>query len=524
MQLSNKIRTNWRGRIMACPVNNRFSLWIGLLLVLLAGGCANMTPRKDVLVKDGWRFVRRDFPDAQNPGLDDSQWQKISLPHTYNALDGQDGGSNYFRGPAWYRVHVAVDSDDAKKQMILRFEAASLAARVYANGQYAGEHRGGFAAFCFNVTSLVHAGDNLISVRVDNSPDPDIPLTSGDFTVCGGLYRNVHLLALNPISISPTDDASPGVYLTPTHVDAASADVQITTVIRNDLDSDQNVTAACTITDAAGNVVATGQAEQSLAAHSSAQASHKLDPNRLTTSASHLPAKYAVNWIPDIHAFNRYFGWYTGTVSERPDQLDKLHDAFPDRDIGISQYGAGAGIFQHQVHPMTQPLVTGRWHPEEWQAIVHETAYAAMKQRPWLWGTYVWCMFDFACDDRNEGDQPGRNDKGLVTIDRAVRKDAFFFYKANWSSAPFVYITSRRFNPHPAGTVQFKVYSNCDSIELIADHKPPGVQSSIDHVFVSSPFEMTPGPCEIGAAGKKRWSRIHRHRYLDGRCGGNWLP
>jgi beta-galactosidase len=673
--------------MMAGPVNNRLRFSIVVLLLLLAEGCATITPRKDTLVKDGWSFARRDVPGAQNPRLDDSQWQKISLPHTYNALDGQDGGSNYYRGPAWYRTHLVIPSDDAQKQIFLRFEAASLAARVYVNGQFAGEHRGGFAAFCFNITTLVHKGDNLIAVRVDNSFSPDIPPLSGDFTICGGLYRNVHLLVLNPLSISPTDDASPGVYLAPIHVDAASAQVLLTTVLRNDLDTPEQVTAACTIADAKGNVLATQQVAQSLSAHSTGQAStsivihqphlwngradpylyhatvrllhngravdqvtqplglryfnvdprtgfflngqsyplhgvgihqdyynkgwaidpadidtnyklvnelgctavrlahyqhpeyeysvcdrsglvvwaeiplvnritdtpafyacaqqqlrelikqnfnhpsicfwslfnelgphtrtdwklvdelddlaHKLDPSRLTTSASHLPARYAVNWIPDLHTFNRYYGWYTDTVNVWPAQLDKLHAAYPDRTIGISEYGAGASIFQHQIHPTTQPVVAGPWHPEEWQAIVHETAYTAMKQRPWLWGTFIWCMFDFACDERNEGDHPGRNDKGLVTIDRDVKKDAFYFYKANWSTDPFVYITSRRFNPHPPGSVQFKIYSNCNIIHLTVNHQPLSLHSLIDHVFVSAPFELNPGLCELQATGSK---------------------
>ena len=230
---------------------------------------------------------------------------------------------------------------------------------------------------------------------------------------------------------------------------------------------------------------------------------HKLDPSRLTTSASHLPARFPVSWIPDLHTFNRYYGWYMDTIYDWPARLDTLHKEHPDQNVGISEYGAGASVFQHAVHPTTQPLVIGNWHPEEWQAIVHEHAYAAMKQRPWLWGTFVWSMFDFAADERNEGDQPGRNDKGLVTIDRAVKKDAFYFYKANWSKEPFVYITSRRFNLHPTGSVQFKIYSNCDSVRLTVNDRPVDLRNSGDGIFVSGPFDLQPGNCEIRAIGKK---------------------
>jgi beta-galactosidase len=132
-----------RRRIKIGPVKNRLSLSIALvLLAFLTGGCASMTPRKDTLVKDGWNFTRRDVAEAQSPELDDSRWEKVTLPHTYNALDGQDGGSNYYRGRAWYRVHLKIDSADIGKRIFLRFEAASLVARVYVNGQFAGEHRG----------------------------------------------------------------------------------------------------------------------------------------------------------------------------------------------------------------------------------------------------------------------------------------------------------------------------------------------------------------------------------------------
>ena len=73
--------------------------------------------------------------------------------------------------------------------------------------------------------------------------------------------------------------------------------------------------------------------------------------------------------------------------------------------------------------------------------MVHETAWAAMKARPFVWGTFVWNMFDFAVSTRHEGGVPGRNDKGLVTYDRKIKKDAFYFYKANWSDEPVLYIT-----------------------------------------------------------------------------------
>ena len=107
-----------------------------------------------------------------------------------------------------------------------------------------------------------------------------------------------------------------------------------------------------------------------------------------------------------------------------------------------------------------QPRTDGQWHPEEWQAIVHETAWPAMKARPFVWGTFIWNMFDFTSYTRHEGGVLGRNDKGLVTDDRKTRKDAFFFYKANWSDEPTLYITSRRFTNRTNAVTNVKIYSN----------------------------------------------------------------
>src|ERR1022692_4801691 len=193
---------------------------------------------------------------------------------------------------------------------------------------------------------------------------------------------------------------------------------------------------------------------------------HQLDSTRLTTAASSSrAADYPLNLITDVIGLNRYYGWYSDNISVWPKNLDAMHARIPGHAYGISEYGAGASIFEHQMNP-AQPKTTSVWHPEEWQSTVHEAAYKAMKDRPFIWGTFLWNMFDFASDGRAEGDHLGRNDKGLVTYDRKTKKDAFYFYKANWSSDPVIYITDRRFTPRKVGDGPVKVYSNCDSVEL----------------------------------------------------------
>jgi beta-galactosidase len=189
--------------------------------------------------------------------------------------------------------------------------------------------------------------------------------------------------------------------------------------------------------------------------------------------------------------------------------LDDLHAALPGKCIGISEYGAGASIFQHELKA-TKPKTGGPWHPEEWQSLVHESAWRAIEPRPWLWGTFVWNMFDFAADARSEGDQPGRNDKGLVTYDRKTKKDAFYFYKANWSDEPFVHITGRRMNVRLIGQAQLKVYSNCDTVELFLDSHSLGRMRSDDHIFTWGDVGLREGRHELRAIGEKTG-----HHYPD---------
>src|SRR5439155_6535788 len=136
----------------------------------------------------------------------------------------------------------------------------------------------------------------------------------------------------------------------------------------------------------------------------------------------------SVNFETDVMAFNKYFGWYYGKVDGLGKFLDAAHDAVhaaaPNRAIGLSEYGAGGSVYQH-ADPAPRPNPAGPFHPEEYQDLVHESAWQQIKTRPYLWCKLVWNMFDFASDARHEGDTNGRNDKGLVTFDHRTRKDAF---------------------------------------------------------------------------------------------------
>jgi len=152
---------------------------------------------------------------------------------------------------------------------------------------------------------------------------------------------------------------------------------------------------------------------------------HDLDKSRPTTGATHKATEFPGNVVTDLTSFNRYYGWYSGTEKEWADQLDKMRQIIPpDKPICISEYGAGASIKQHEIKTV-RPRTAGKWHPEEWQTTVHEEAWRAMSKRPWLWDKFLWVFADFGSAGRTEGDRDGINDKGLLTYDRKIRKDAF---------------------------------------------------------------------------------------------------
>ena len=235
---------------------------------------------------------------------------------------------------------------------------------------------------------------------------------------------------------------------------------------------------------------------------------HSEDPTRPTIAATCTDKFPQMNKIPDLLGWNIYPGWYRGTKDDFGPELDRRRDTSRHGGFCVSEYGAGANTAQHEQNPK-QPKTDGQWHPEEWQAEVHEAAWAAMKQRPFVWGTFVWNMFDFAVSTRHEGGLPGRNDKGLVTYDRQTRKDAFYFYKANWSDEPVLYITDRRFTERTNGVTDVKIYSNAKQVELLLNGKSAGNgEKGANCVFIWKNVALMPGENQIAAKAERDGKKL----------------
>lgn len=190
-----------------------------------------------------------------------------------------------------------------------------------------------------------------------------------------------------------------------------------------------------------------------------------LDDTRLTTMAqvSMLPVTSDHNEITDVVSYNHYFGWYNHTLARNEEWLDDFHARFPDRPIGISEYGCEGVLSWHTENPQM------RDYSETYQATYHEHMCRVIDERPWLWATHVWNMFDFGVDSRDEGGVKGRNNKGLVTMDRKIRKDAFYVCKAYWSDEPFVRVMGRRFAQRDTSGTRISVATNLESVSLIVD-------------------------------------------------------
>lgn len=203
----------------------------------------------------------------------------------------------------------------------------------------------------------------------------------------------------------------------------------------------------------------------------------------------------------DLMGYNRYYGWYYGKVGDLGPHLDALHAKYPKVPLSVSEYGAGGALTQHVEDPASHKIdAGGRPHPEEYQSWVHEQSWPQLRERRYLWANWIWNMFDFSSRVRKEGDATDINDKGLVTFDRKVKKDAFFYYKAQWSEEPVAHIASRRFVERTEAVTQLKVYSNADRVALTLNGKPLGEVACVDRICRLDKVRLAPGNNIVEAA------------------------
>jgi len=655
----------------------------GVLVSLVAK--ADDNPRTFILLDKGWGY--RPVSDT---GLKSSMKQ-VTVPHTWNA-NYIPGTRSYNREMMVYRRDLEITPDMKDKRLFLYFEGVNSSATVLVNNKSVGSHKGGYTAFCMEVTDYAKQGTNKLEVWVTNAYNPEILPISGDFNIYGGIHRPCHLLVTEQDCISPLFYASPGVFIHQDKVSEKQAQITVETMLSL-RGKKQGLKVRTTIEDAKGNIISqnieqnvtnenvkqpfviehpvlwnakqnphlykvivelldngkvidrveqrTGLRYFSVDAdkgfflngkyldlygfclheevegkgsalsaedherdmelvkesgatslrlvhypHSEsiyhlsdengivlwteipmvgpggydfcgfintdglkeharqvlkelvyqkynhpsicfwgifneirtnydnaepfARELHELykeiDPSRLTTLASCDDPKFYQN-CSDLMAWNKYIGWYGSRNAPETagNFFDKAKAASNGKPVAISEYGGGANVEHHFSMKENDVKPSGQFHPEEGQTYIHEGNWSAFAQRPYMWAKYIWVFADFQSAIRNEGGKPGINDKGLVTYDRKIKKDAFYFYKANWSTEPMIYITSRRFTKRPEASVQVKVYSNLRENTLYVNGKKIGKQKSDSlHRVVWQNVTLSKGENRIRVEGKSK--------------------
>jgi beta-galactosidase len=226
--------------------------------------------RYSLSLNPGWRYFGGDATNAEILDFDDSHWTIINVPHTWNAQDTEDDEAGYSRGVGWYRRTLNLPHELKGKRLFIYFEGANQITTVFVNGKLAGKHKGGYTAFAFDITDLIQfestkgKNANLIAVKIDNSADKNIPPLSADFDFYGGIYRNVWLIATDPIHFDLLDHGSSGIYVDTPTISAEAAVARIRAQVVNNDSQSRDVRLAATLQDANGGVIAQTDSSQEI--------------------------------------------------------------------------------------------------------------------------------------------------------------------------------------------------------------------------------------------------------------------
>lgn len=583
--------------------------------------------RKVKTYNTDWRFAKTDQILNYVP----ADWEHVCLPHTWNAIDGQDGGNDYWRGTAMYARNFTKPPLKDGERLFIEFKGAAMVCDIYLNGQYLKHHEGGYSTFRVDVTDVLEE-DNLLCAAVSNEESDRVYPQKADFTFYGGLYRDVNFIIVPAVHFELDKDGTPGIKVTPVvdlekktarvtvetwqkggsvsitvngesiTVPSSDGHTQAEFTIENvhlwDGVNDPYLYTAIAILDS-GDEISTrfgcrefhldaengfflngrsyplrgvsrhqdrwkignaltlehhkediaiikeiGANAMRLAHYQHAQEfydlcdengliswaeipyitqhmeygrentlsqmremitqcynhpsiicwglsneitasgkvtedllenhrllndlCHRMDATRPTAMAHvfMLETDSPLLEIADAGGYNLYFGWYLGELVQNDDFFDVYHKKYPNRPIAFTEYGADA-------NPQFQTSAPERGdYSETYQCIYHEHILRCIEARPYLWAAFVWNLFDFAADGRDEGGKNGVNQKGLVTIDRMLKKDAFYLYKAAWNKeSPFVHLCGSRYVDRVEEITEIKAYSNQPDVTLFVDGK-----------------------------------------------------
>ena len=645
-----------------------------LALAMCTTGFADVE-RSDVLLDTGW--VYRPISDP-NPTAKD---QKVTLPHTWNAQYIK--GTEYNRETMVYIRNLQVSEEMLRgRRVFLRFEGVNSVADVFVNRRTVGQHKGGYTAFCMEITNHLVTGDNTVEVWASNAFRTDVLPISGDFNVYGGIHRPVHLLITGEDCISPLYYGSSGVLIRQDRVSRQQAELTVETHLSLTSGSG-GLTLRTTMTDAEGRAVAQAEMaattdvvrlslsitkptlwngrkrpylyhvrvelcradgtvvdcvreqmglryfsvdrekgfllngepyllcgfnrhedvegkgsaltpqdherDMQLIAETGAtfiRLSHypqsryfyqladrqgmvlwseipmcgpggynftgylknaeenarqvalemvcqninspsvcfwgifneilvddgrfkawddpvpfvkelhalymQADPSRLTCFATCVPQKHYLG-CSDLIAWNKYFRRPGNEQSVRK-FYEEAHATSGGQPVGISEYGDAGSPNQHY-DPRYDKV---RTHSETYQCLTHEGYWRAIKDMDFLWCKCIWQFSDIQSSIRHEGDHDGRNDKGMVTYDRQTKKDIYYFYKAQWTPEPMLYIADRRFTRRSHAVTDVKVFTSLAEATLYVNGKKVAKLKADDmHRIIYKDVQLAEGDNKI---------------------------
>ena len=666
----------------------RFIALIAALLLSTAAYALDLggAQRQDIPLNDGWGY-HSIFEVAKK-----APFEPVMLPHTWN-VRFLPGTVRYDRAMNVYNRTLTVTPEMQGKRLFIYFEGVNSVSTFFVNRHLVGEHKGGYLAFCYEITDFVHPGDNLLEVWASNAFRTDVLPISGDFNVYGGIHRPVHLIVTDNDCIRPDFYASPGALIRQSGVSAQQADLSVETFLSL-RSAPASLSVKVDVSDAGGQVVASasvaaadsvtivpltlhqphlwqGKADPYLytvtvsllrdgkvvdqirqqtglrsfyvdadkgfflngqylnlvgfnrhddfdgrgsallpehyrrdmdlilesgatfmrlahyphneemyrlsdengiilwteipfcgpggmaytgyldtpgfkdnarqcarelvyqkfnhpsicfwAIFNEVLVDHgnfvgyddpteffkeinaiykSLDTTRLTTFATCVDTRKYLG-IADLLAWNKYYGWYGNAAAQAGEFFDNAKLEADGTPVGVSEYGAGASTNQHSWPLDASQKANGHWHPEEAQATCHEGNWECFAQRPYMWCKLIWHFADIQSYQRKEGEHDGFNDKGLITYDRKVKKDAFYFYKANWNPEPMVYIASRRFTVRTEAQTDVRVYTNLRQVTLYINGRKVGTMKPDEiHRALFNGVTLTEGENVIRVEGK----------------------
>lgn len=597
---------------------------------------------------DNWLFTKENHPSYATEKNNEAEL--LTLPHCFNAVDGQNG-EGMFRGACWYQKCFNITEVDLEKWTFLEVGAAALVSEVYVNGILAGGSRCGFSMFRVNMTEYLKAGNNLISIMVDNSYYNDVYPLMADFSFYGGIYRDMKLITAETLHFDLLDNGRDGIYVTQNKIDETNFELNIKGTIINESSEQADGEINIRLNDRDGNLIFNKTLKQKAAEKAEFQLTEEimnpvlwqgvenpylyrlemelscesriydrksievgfrkveitpdkgvflngkaiklngvsrhqdfagagnaltkehmdrdmalikevgansirlahyqhndyfyslcdregilvwaeipfisvpttadktnknakdqlerlikqaynhssiycwgvqneitiavenesihamvkeleamaksLDPGRFTAQANiySVANESQLNQMTDLVGYNLYYGWYYKEIQDLGKRLDEFHKARPDVPIMVSEYGVDTNPKFHSYHPVVKD------YTEEYQLLFQDNALKTFEERPFVLGGYVWSLFDFGSDNRDEGGNKGKNQKGLVTLDRKIKKDAFYLCKAYWSKEAFVKLAGSRFLNRHEAVNDIVVLSNLNKVRLYVNYQ-----------------------------------------------------